>query len=96
MMLDLAQAGSNARRALTAMVDCEDQDVRAWAQFAVTTPVAAKGQMVEPVTATLCLAGLILASRVKKIGPDGVEFYEGVPDGLAKVLKAAKNFFGMG
>jgi hypothetical protein len=71
---DLAEAGSNARRALAVMVDCEDDDVRAWAQFGVTTPASAKGHVIDPVTGTLCLAGLILASRVKKIGPDGIVF----------------------
>lgn len=64
-------------------------NVSAWAREGITLAIGAKGQLFEPLSAgivgTLAI-GLVLASRVKKIG--SVEFFQGLPPNLEKVIKS--------
>jgi hypothetical protein len=75
-------------------LESDDPDEQEWARSALSKTQEVKAQIIDPLSIGLILGGLILASRVKKVGPNGVEFYEGIPDGLAKVLKAVPSFFG--
>ncbi len=82
------ESGDFARRMLTALIDAEDEEVRVWTVEALKTVYDPKAHF-DPITLSIggvILIGAILAARVRKIGP--VEFYEGVPENLAKVLKA--------
>ncbi len=88
------ESGAFARRMLGALNDAQDEEVRVWTDEAlrkVHEPTA----HIDPVTLSIggaILIGAILAARVKKIG--SVEFYEGVPENLAKVIKAAASIPG--
>jgi hypothetical protein len=88
------EAGKAAKFALNAFLESDDPDEQEWARSALSKTQEVKAQIIDPLSIGLILGGLILASRVKKVGPNGVEFYEGIPDGLAKVLKAVPSFFG--
>ena len=91
-----AESGRACRFALDSMLTAEDEQVRSWARTAVDKVAGEKVQALDPISIAvggLVLGALILASRVKKVGPDGIEFYEGIPKELANVLKAAANFF---
>ena len=60
----------------------------------VTSPGA---QVIDPLTLAIggtILIGLVLAARVRHIGPGGAKFDPGLPEGLGKLLKAAGGFFG--
>lgn len=55
--------------------------------------------MLDPATLAvggLVLIGIILAVRVKKVGAGGAEFYKGLPEETARLLKAATTFFKAG
>jgi hypothetical protein len=88
------EAGNAARHALKLLLEDDDQEVQAWARHALNDVEGVKAQIIDPLSIGLILGGLILAARVKKVGPDGVEFYQGIPPELAKVLKAGASFFG--
>lgn len=91
-----AESGEACRAALKVLIDDEDPEIRGWTRSAVERANQTQVHMLDPVTLAvggLVLGGLILAARVKKIGPDGVEFYEGIPEELANVLEAGANFF---
>jgi hypothetical protein len=84
---ELVQA---SRAALQAIADGEDENAKAWLNAELADMDAAQGHMFDPISLAILgatLIGCILAARVKKIG--SVEFYEGVPPELAKVIKAA-------
>ncbi len=91
-----AESGEASRAALETLLHAEDPEIRNWTRTAVERVYQTRAQVVDPLTLAvggLVLGGLILAARVKKIGSGGVEFYEGVPEGLANVLEAGANFF---
>ena len=82
------ESGDFARRMLSSLIDAKDDEVRVWTSDALKTVYDPKAHF-DPITLSiggLILIGAILAARVRKIGP--VEFYEGVPENLAKVIKA--------
>jgi hypothetical protein len=87
------EAGKAAKQALKLLLEDDDPEVQAWTRSVLSQSEIAKAQIVDPLSIGLILGGLILASRVKKVGPDGIEFYEGIPPELAKVLKAGAGFF---
>jgi hypothetical protein len=90
------ESGKACRIALKALFHDDDQEIRGWTQKAVEKASQVQVQALDPVSLAvggLILGGLILASRVKKIGSDGIEFYEGIPKELADVLKAGSTFF---
>jgi hypothetical protein len=90
------EAGAASRRALAALLIDDDLEIRSWAKDAVAAAKQTQIQVLDPLTLAVggfVLAGLILAARIKKVGPDGAEFYEGIPKELANVLKAGANFF---
>jgi hypothetical protein len=87
------EAGKASRFALRLLLEDDDPEVRSWARHAVRQAQEVQAQVIDPLSIGLILGGLILASRVKKVGPDGIEFYEGIPPELAKVLKAGASFF---
>lgn len=94
--ISTTEAGKACRVALTLLLIDADPAAREWSSTAVEKAARTQVQAFDPVTLAvggLVLGGLILAARVKKIGPDGVEFYEGIPKELANVLKAGANFF---
>lgn len=83
-----AESGAFARQMLEVLSDANDEEVRLWTAEAVVKNSAAQAH-VEPVTLAIggaILIGAILAARVRKIG--SVTFYKGIPNNLAKVLKA--------
>lgn len=88
------EAGKAAKKALKLLLEDDDPEVQAWTRKAVSETEGTKAQIIDPLSIGLLLGGLILASRVKKIDKHGVEFYEGIPAELAKVLKASTSFFG--
>lgn len=65
-------------------------DFGKWAKQAITEATLVHAQVFEPATLML-LIGLVLAARLKSIGPDGVKFYEGLPANLSKVLEVASS-----
>jgi hypothetical protein len=94
--VDEDQSSHVSKMALSYLLnDKHDYDTeRHWALAAVETSTGARAQVIDPIVGGGILIGLILASRVKKIGPDGVEFFPGIPDPLVKVLRFAKGLFG--
>jgi hypothetical protein len=83
--VDLARA---SRAALQAIADGEDEVAKKWIEEEIADLETAHGHMFDPLTLSILgatLIGSILAARVKKIG--SVEFYQGIPPELAKVLK---------
>jgi hypothetical protein len=64
-------------------------DFRRWAKKGIDKATQAEAQVFEPATTLMLLIGLVLAARLKSIGPDGVKFYKGLPANLSKVLDAA-------
>jgi hypothetical protein len=88
------ESGEFARRMLAVLNDAQDEEVRVWTEEALRKVHEPKAH-IEPFTLTIggiILIGAILAARVKKIG--SIEFYEGVPENLAKVIKAAAGIAG--
>lgn len=84
--------GLLARRLLTELEGGTDPRVAGWTREAVAEVTLAKGRMFDPLTLAIgggVLIGAILAARVRKIG--AVEFYEGVPEELALLLRAGED-----
>jgi hypothetical protein len=95
--VDLVESGKAAKFALKQLLESEDEataDYRRLAEAALARRPKGSAYVIDPITVGFLLAGLILASRVKRVGPDGIEFYEGIPKSLADILKAGANFFG--
>jgi hypothetical protein len=78
-----------SRVALETIASGEDENAKAWLAAELEDLEAAQAHMFDPLTLSILgatLIGCILAARVKKVG--SVEFYEGIPPELAKVIKA--------
>jgi hypothetical protein len=91
------ESGEACRTALKFLLNSDDPEVRSWTRTAVYEANQTHVQFIDPLTLAvggLVLGGLILAARVRRIGPDGVEFFEGIPEELANVLRAGANFLG--
>ena len=76
--------------------DAEDDEVLIWTREAIEKVRKIQAHVLDPFTLSIggaILIGAILAARVRRIGP--VEFYEGVPENLAKVIKAGANVPGI-
>lgn len=87
------ESGTFSRAMLLALSDGTDDEIQEWTSTAIEEVDAAKAHVLDPITlgiSGLILIGAILAARVKKIG--SVEFYEGIPENLANVLKAGASF----
>lgn len=83
------ESGPFARAMLLALCNGTDDEIKEWTNAAIQEVDVAKAHLLDPLTlgiGGLILIGAILAARVKKIG--SVEFYEGIPENLATVLKA--------
>jgi uncharacterized protein YfaQ (DUF2300 family) len=89
------EAGRAAKIALQVLLEDDEEEVRAWTRDALARLGVVQAQVIDPLSIGLILGGLVLAARVKRISKDGVEFYEGIPPELAKVLKAGASFFGL-
>jgi len=92
--LSLEESGEFARRMLASLADATDDEVRVWTAEALSS-VSDPHVHIDPITLSIggiILIGAILAARVRKIGP--VEFYKGIPEGLAKVIKAGASITG--
>lgn len=86
---ELEESGPFARRILATLLVSTDGEVQEWTETAIRKVDESKAHVLDPLTlgiGGLILIGAILAARVKKIG--AVEFYEGIPENLAAVLKA--------
>jgi hypothetical protein len=84
------------RVALKLVLEGNDGEARNWAQSAIQRVKSPTAQVIDPLTLAIggtLLIGLVLAARVKHIGPGGADFEPGLPDGLDKLLKAAGQFF---
>ena len=82
-------AAAICRKVLEVVIDGENPDARRWAAGAVSAARQPKGQIFDPISLAIIGAtaiGLVLAVRVKRIGP--VQFYEGLPEGTDKVVGA--------
>jgi hypothetical protein len=91
--------GELCRRALEYVVAGSDAQARNWAHAAIEQVSKAKAYMLDPATLAvggLVLIGIILAVRVKRVGAGGAEFYKGLPEETARLLKAATTFFRAG
>lgn len=90
------QVAQYCRAALTTLLDSDDNQARGWAQSAIQKVTAPQGHVLETVLLVkgAIMVAMILAARVKKIDSQGVEFYQGMPEGLSKMLSAAGSFFG--
>jgi hypothetical protein len=67
-------------------------DFRRWAQQGIDKATQARGHVLDPVSLLIggtLLIGLVLAARVKRIGD--VEFYEGIPENVADLVKATSS-----
>jgi hypothetical protein len=85
-----AELVAASRAALQAIAEGQSEDAKEWLAAELAEIKQAKGEMIDPVTLSILgatLVGCILAARVKKIG--SVQFYEGVPPELSKILKEA-------
>lgn len=80
----------SSRAALQAILDGDHDNAKGWILQELEDRENIHAQALDPVSLAILgatLVGCILAARVKKIG--NVTFYEGIPKGLADVLKAA-------
>jgi hypothetical protein len=85
------ESGTFARQMLLALNDSDDAEVREWTRTALQKVDVARVE-IDPITLAIggvILIGAILAARVKKMG--AAEFYEGVPQELADVIKAGSS-----
>ena len=90
-----SELAEKCRTGLQLMLTGRDPDTRQWVRQAINQVQAPREQAVDPLTLAIggtIFIGFVLVSRVKKIGPEGVEFYEGLPEGMAKLLKEAATF----
>ena len=79
-----------SKLALSAILDGEDSVSRNWVEEELKDLEQAHAHVVDPITLVILgatIIGIILASRVKKIGD--IEFYEGVPKEVADIVKHA-------
>jgi hypothetical protein len=79
-----------SKRALSAILEGEQSEPRDWVEDELDNSRQARAHVLDPLTLTIVgatLIGIILASRVKKIG--NTEFYEGVPKETVDIVKHA-------
>jgi len=82
------------RRMLDAFLNSpqgQEQDFRGWARKGIDKARQAQAQVFDPATTLMLLTGLVLAARLKRIGPHGAEFFEGLPTNLSKVLDSVSS-----
>ena len=94
------EAGNFCKRMLEFLLKSKDSEVVDWTQEAIKKVSRPKAQVLDPVTASVVIAGIsgftivlsIIAARLLRIQKTEkgltVEFYKGIPDGLDKVIKA--------
>ena len=76
--------------ALSAILEGDQYEARNWVEDELDHLEEARAQVLDPVSLIIIggtLIGIILASRVKKIGD--LEFYEGVPKETLDIIKHA-------
>ena len=95
------RAADLGRRILEAFLSSSERrgpDLHVWARQGIDAAIEAQAQVLDPISAavvgTLAI-GLVLAARVKSIGPAGVTFYRGLPPGLSKIVKLAASSVGV-
>jgi hypothetical protein len=79
-----------SKLALSEILEGEQSEPRNWVEDELENQESARAHVLDPVTLTIVgatLIGLILASRVKKIG--NTEFYEGVPKETVEIVEHA-------
>jgi hypothetical protein len=84
-----------SKLALSAMLDGERSEVANWVEDELDELQQARAQVLDPITLTIVgstIIGIILASRVKKIGD--VAFFKGVPKETVEMLKHATSVLG--
>ncbi len=89
------ELAKTSRVALETIAEGDDEEAKAWVEAELEDLEIANAHMFDPLTLSILgatLIGCILAARVKKIG--SVDFYQGIPPELAKVIKAASGAIG--
>lgn len=79
-----------SKLALSAILDGDDSQAKGWVEDELEDLQQARAQVLDPITLSIVgatIIGIILASRVKKIG--NIEFYEGVPKETVDIIKNA-------
>ncbi|MGF1580370.1 MAG: hypothetical protein ACFCD0_13490 [Gemmataceae bacterium] len=93
-----SDAAGVAKLALKVVLEGDNTKAKEWVGAALREEEKPKGHALDPFTAIIggvVLVSLVLAARVKKIDGKGVEFYEGLPEGLGDIIKTvAKPFLG--
>jgi hypothetical protein len=90
---DTEQAAAASRKVLNAFLESSElqaTDFPNWAREGIADAVQSHGQVFEPVSVAVAgylAIALVLASRVKKVKKDRIEFYEGLPKGLERIIK---------
>jgi hypothetical protein len=97
---DPGQAANASRKALKVFLERrQSEDLAVAAQKGVDAVLRPHAHVFDPASAAivgLLAIGLVLAGRVKNINRDGVEFYQGLPPGLEKLLKILSAGLGAG
>jgi len=94
-LLDLPENASDeliavSKLALSSILDGDQAEARGWVEDELAEMKQARGQVLDPLSLVIIgstIIGIVLASRVKKIG--NVEFYEGVPKETVEIVKHA-------
>ena len=93
---DMRKAGEASKRALEALKDAKE--FRGLADEAIEATKVARAHF-DPVSLAIMgtmAIGLVLAARTKSVGKDGWTFYEGLPDGLDKIIRACVSAIPLG
>jgi hypothetical protein len=93
---DDAFAAKVSRRVLEAALDGSSNEVKKWATEAIASAKLPRAQVLDLLSLGIIgaiLIGMVLAVRVKQVGP--VEFYEGLPAGTDKLVKASAAVLGV-
>lgn len=83
------ELGMLSKYTLEFIVGGDDDEVIDWTNKILKEVEETKAQSIDPITLGvigICIIGLVLAARVKKIGR--VEFYKGVPREVVNLVKA--------
>jgi hypothetical protein len=94
---DDPEAAMLSRRMLEAFLDAPQgsgPDFHGWAQDGIAKVTRVEAHVLDPVSMILVgtlLIGLVLAARVKSVGPAGVVFYQGLPPSLSNLVKIASS-----
>ena len=87
---DAPGAPALSRKILSIFLDSARPDLIRWTREGLDRANEVRANALDPVTLSLVgmiAIGLVLAARIKGINRDGVIFYQGIPDGLSKVIK---------